>query len=366
MQQTQINSNVDTQVDMAALLEQYGAPVQPTHGQLIQGTVVRIDSKLGAWIDFGGKSDAILPSDELEDAKLEVGDKALFQVVQTGEDSDDVITVSHKRARTWQTMNEHRQSGESVTVRVTRVVRNAGVRVRAGHLDGFVPASLLGFRKGVEDLVDKELEVKVFEVIPEKRRLIFDHATVRRERAERYRAAEAAREQRFNELKVGQVIDGTVAKTAEYGVFVEIGGGLNGLLHNKALGQTKLAVGESVKVRITRANKDAEGKRRVALALVRQAQRSAVYDTLTEGDIVAGTVSKVVPFGLFVTVSSDGTEGLVHRTELPDGVNPAAGEGVRVRVLAVDKTKGRISLSLKDIPSESDAPVAAPETTPVV
>ena len=379
--------------DFAALLESFSAPVKPQPGTLIQGTVVRISDRYGAWVDFGGKSDALVSKDEMGTTPLAEGQTALFFVLDADSDEDATPVFSAKRAQVWSDMNSHLENRTSVGVKVTKVARNgsngiAGVQVRSGELNGFVPYSLLGVRgKAVDDLVGQELQVKVTEVSPERRKLIFSHTDAMQEiNAEK----ERQRTELFASLKEGEVRTATVVKLVEYGAFVDVGLGLHGLVHRTEISSdTKCPIGDLIKVgdvtdvKVLEAKTAADGKRRLALS-IKQVQQGAFLGTVKVGDVLTGTVSRSVAFGVFVELSSEhGVDGLVHRSEFSSAVRFGrktlnVGESLRVKVVSLDEATGRIGLSLKEVPqgssgttsSDSDASATdtseAGTTTPVV
>ena len=372
--------------DFAALLASYSAPVKPQPGSLIHGTVVRISDRYGAWIDFGGKSDALVSKDEMGTTPLIEGQSGLFFVLDADSDEDATPVFSAKRAQVWSDMNSHLENRTSVGVRVTKVARNgsngiAGVQVRSGELNGFVPYSLLGVRgKSVDELVGQDLQVKVTEVSPERRKLIFSHTDAMQEiNAQK----EIERTELFASLKEGDVRSATVVKIVDYGAFVDVGSGLHGLVHRSEIASdTKcpiddlIKVGEVKDVKVLEAKVGTDGKRRLALS-IKQVLQGSFLDGVNVGDVLTGTVSRSVAFGVFVELSTEhGVDGLIHRSEFSSAVRFGrktlnVGDSLSVKVVSVDRATGRIGLSLKEVPqgsstnSSSDTTVAsAPDAAP--
>lgn len=169
-------------------------------------------------------------------------------------------------------------------------------------------------------------------------------------------------------LSVGQEVTGTVKRTTDFGAFVDIGAGRDGLIHI-----SELAVGRINKVadvlkegqQITAWIKKLDRKRnRISLTLI--APGTKTIKDLKEGDILQGTVSKIMPYGAFIDIGV-GTDALLHIREMSTGyVNKPedvvkAGEKLEARIISVDRRRRRIDLSLKGLRDEPE-----PEPTPVV
>jgi transcriptional accessory protein Tex/SPT6 len=167
-------------------------------------------------------------------------------------------------------------------------------------------------------------------------------------------------------LRVGDNVEGTVTGIAQFGVFVDIGVGKDGLVHVSELAEGRIEKAEdAVQVGQTYTFKilevDADGTR-ISLSL-RRAARGQRMQQLEKGQILEGTVSGLAPFGAFVDIGV-GRDGLVHISELTEGridkVEDAVkvGDKVTVRVLEIDPGSKRISLTLRleDTPREAQAP----------
>ncbi len=163
-------------------------------------------------------------------------------------------------------------------------------------------------------------------------------------------------------LRVGDNVEGTITGISNFGVFVDIGVGKDGLVHVSELAEGRIekaedvvSVGQTYTFKVLEV--DAEGAR-ISLSL-RRAQRTQRLQQLEKGQIVEGTVSGIATFGAFVDIGV-GRDGLVHISELTEGriakVEDAVkvGDKVKVRVLEVDPGNKRISLSmlLEDRPRE--------------
>jgi small subunit ribosomal protein S1 len=170
---------------------------------------------------------------------------------------------------------------------------------------------------------------------------------------EEVEAADAAT-QAWDTVAEGDVTEGTVVSVQDFGVFVDIGG-VQGLLHKSEIGQgpdlEMPAKGDKVNVRVKSIDK---GKDRISLSLKdgTSGPWATAETDFIEGDKYPGTISRVVDFGAFVTLS-EGLEGLIHVSELADHRvdHPRSvvkvGQAVEIRVVEVDVERKRIGLSMK-------------------
>src|SRR6266508_3325763 len=212
------------------------------------------------------------------------------------------------------------------------------------------------------------VKVRVKSVEPDGRRISLTMRTKERAGEPRSRGRKKLEldREKLASLRIGDNIEGTVTGIAQFGVFVDIGVGKDGLVHVSELAEGRVEKAEdAVQVGQTYTFKilevDADGTR-ISLSL-RRAQRGQRMQQLEKGQILEGTVSGLAPFGAFVDIGV-GRDGLVHISELTEGriekVEDAVkvGDKVTVRVLEIDPGSKRISLTLRleDRPQEQSAP----------
>lgn len=169
----------------------------------------------------------------------------------------------------------------------------------------------------------------------------------------------------LNDLSVGMALQGTVKRIELYGAFVDIGIGTDGLLHISQLGQPNVRnvedvvkTGDTITVYVLKIDPET---RRIALSLGRPPAVS--WDTLAEGSVVTGKISRLEKFGAFVDIGAE-RDGMIHVSELANGYVNApedvvkVGDEITARVIAVNRKKKRIDLSLKAMtaPAEGAAP----------
>ncbi len=326
----------------------------PTRGGYITAQVLSV-GRQGAVVSYGGKSDALVAGKEMGKT-LEVGKTALFAVL--GTDDSDVVILSRRVVELWDELTAHWQNGTTIKVKVVGLARKegrlAGLRVKHRDLPGFIPASMLGAVKGkVEDLVGTEMVVKVKDADRDERNLILDRRAVEQD-------------ERVLALKAGDVLQGAVTTVAvsngrEYGIFVDIGRA-QGLVHvseipySEAVLSERFARHDEVEVQVLSVE-ERRGKRLVSLSIKRPLQ-ARFLNALKVGDVIEGTVVKRIDYGYFVSVCQElQVNGLLHTTQLPWAVRSQKreineGDTVKVRISQLDLNRGRISLSMRDLPQE--------------
>jgi predicted RNA-binding protein with RPS1 domain len=219
------------------------------------------------------------------------------------------------------------------------------------------------------------VKVRVKSVEPDGRRISLTMRSKERANQQRGRTKKPElNREALAALRVGDNVEGTVTGIAPFGVFVDIGVGKDGLVHVSELAEGRIekaedavTVGQTYTFKILEV--DAEGTR-ISLSL-RRAQRGQRLQQLEKGQILEGTVSGMAPFGAFVDIGV-GRDGLVHISELSDNriakVEDAVkvGDKVTVRVLEIDPSSKRISLSLRleDRPREERPPSEPREERP--
>ncbi len=269
--------------------------------------------------------------------------------------SSDTPYASKTRADTilkWQTLENAMETGEIIEGKVTEAVKG-GLVVDIG-VRGFVPASQVG-RRFVEDLsvyVGQTLRMKVREVERLRSNVVLSHREVLEEEER------LAKERAFETLERGLVLNGTVTRLVSFGAFVDIGDGVEGLLHISDISWSRikhpgevLAEGQAIKVKVLNVDRERE---RISLGYKQLLPDpwEDVGERFPVGSVVTGVVTKTVDFGAFVRLE-DGIEGLVHISQLADRrvgrpeevVN--AGETVTVKVIGLRPQEHRISLSIR-------------------
>src|SRR5690242_13894456 len=342
------------------IVPNYDATIVPfEEGDVVTGKVVRID-KDEVLVDIGYKSEGVIPNTELSIRKsvdpheeVELGEE-VDALVLTKEDQDGRLILSKKRARferAWRRIEVAADSGEPVEGNVIEVVKG-GLILDLG-VRGFLPASLVDIRRvhNLDEFMSQTLECKVIELNRSRNNVVLSRrAVLEEERKE-------VREQILGRLQPGMVVEGKISNIVDFGAFVDLDG-IDGLIHISELSWSHvnhpsevLSIGETVRVKVLDIDRD---RQRISLGL-KQTQEDPWQTVLNEykpNDILEGKVTKVVAFGAFVEIVP-GVEGLVHISELADHHVESPGEVVQpgqevwVRVLEIDESRRRISLSVK-------------------
>jgi small subunit ribosomal protein S1 len=347
-------------------------------GDIVDGEVVKIDRD-EVLLDIGYKSEGVIPSKELSirhdvdpNEVVKVGDKIEALVLQK-EDKEGRLILSKKRAqyeRAWGKIEEVMKSGETITGPVIEVVKG-GLILDIG-LRGFLPASLVDLRR-VRDLhpfVGTDLECKIIELDRNRNNVVLSRRAFLEE------SQSEGRKSFLQGLTKGERRKGTVSSIVNFGAFVDLGG-VDGLVHVSELSWKHVdhpgevvTVGQEVEVEVLDVDLDRE---RVSLSL-----KATQEDPWKEferryqaGEIIDGQVTKLVPFGAFVRVAA-GIEGLVHISELshehvdtPESVL-SVGDEVRAKVIDVDVSRRRVSLSIRAVMDKPRATEIEVEAEPEV
>jgi small subunit ribosomal protein S1 len=336
-------------------------------GDVVKGKVVRID-KDEVLVDIGYKAEGVIPSGELSIRKsvdpheeVELGEE-IDALVLTKEDSEGRLILSKKRARfekAWRRIEVAADSGEPVEGSVIEVVKG-GLILDLG-VRGFLPASLVDIRRvhNLDEFMGQTLECKVIELNRSRNNVVLSRrAVLEEERKE-------VREQILGRLEPGQVVEGKISNIVDFGAFVDLDG-IDGLIHISELSWSHVnhpsevvSIGDDVRIKVLDIDRD---RQRISLGL-KQTQEDPwqrVISTHRSGDVLEGTVTKVVAFGAFVEILP-GVEGLVHISELADHhvENPSEvvepGSKLNVKILEIDEERRRLSLSIKRVEGQNMA-----------
>ncbi|MGI8928958.1 MAG: 30S ribosomal protein S1, partial [Candidatus Limnocylindrales bacterium] len=343
------------------------------HGDVVEGSVVRVD-KDEILVDIGAKSEGVISNRELygrnaeSQPQLSIGDVVLVYVLQP-ESPEGHAVLSLRRAgleRKWRSMQEQLDAG--VIIEAPVIDHNKGGLIVDCGIRGFVPISqIVDFprrpqneqpRDAAQEIAEKlqpyvgrKLRLKILEVNRKANRLILS------EKVALYEERREKRDELFSSLQVGQKVTGTVRSIAPFGVFVDLGG-IDGLVHKSELSWNKVnnpeagyRVGEEVEAEVIDINHE---RGRISLS-IRRLQPDPWHSTVADlkvGDLIDGTVTKIVNFGSFVRVR-DGLEGLIHISELShQRVNHPGdvvheGQTLKLKIISLDQERHRLGLSLK-------------------
>lgn len=334
-------------------------------GTRLKGTVQVVGEET-VFVDLGLRSPGMIPSRQFaEGSKPEVG-QTIEVVVDSVDAGAGTLTVSLPKARRKPAGNwDAVAKGQVVDAMVTKT-NKGGLEVTVSNLRGFLPASQvdLGFVENLEAYVGQKLTCVITEVNPQKKNLVLSRrAHLQMERKEKEKEL-------WDQLAPGQQHEGTVKTIKDYGAFVDLGG-VDGFLHVGEISWNRishprdvLTVGQAIQVSILKIDPET---RKIGLGL-KQLQAnpwSNIESRYPVGATVSGKVTRTTEFGAFIELE-EGVEGLIHISELDHRrvgrVTEVINEGdqVDVKVLAVEPSRKRISLSLKALKSKPEV-VKEPE-----
>jgi len=319
-------------------------------GQVLHGLIVA-KSNDELLVDIGGKSEGIVTSRELSSgisiADLKIGDTLEVLVHRIDGDGDGTMYLSEKRARalkTWEKVLEAHERNDAINATVTQVVKG-GVLVDLG-MRGFVPASQIRRHPvgNLDELVGKELRLKVIDLDHKRRRVVLSQRVVLEEELNQ------KKQELLSNLQAGQIREGTIVRLADFGAFVDLGG-IDGLIHNSELSWSRIKhpsevvqIGDKVMVEVMKF--DAEAKK-VSLSVKHSLEDpwKTVPDQLVEGTVVPATLIKTTQNYLLVELLP-GVTGMVPKSEFDAAAAPAQGEAVQVKLLSINTGTRRITASL--------------------
>ena len=345
--------------DFEALLS--ATPQRLEEGMIIGARVVLVRDD-AVYVDLGWKSDLPVKLSELTTQPVasagevvKPGDEIQVMVVAS-RDPDEPFMLSKLRADqelVWSRLSEELAQGKAVTGRVARVIKG-GLEMNVDGVRAFLPASQveLGYTKDLAPYVDKELTCVITELDPARKRMVLSRRTILEQ--EKVQAEERV----FAKIAEGTKVKGKVTRTMPFGAFVDLGEGVEGLVHLSELSWERvnnanavLQPDEEVEVLVLKVDRE---DKRISLSLkqLRPHPWDQVLSRFHEGDTVEGTVVRLAQFGVFVNLF-EGVDGLVHISQLAHervkNVKDVVKEGekVQAKILSIDPENRRISLSLK-------------------
>jgi len=323
-------------------------------GELVEGRIVSIGAEV-ALVDVGQKGEAVMEIAELKndagELEVAVGDRVQAMVVSTA----GGLTLSRKLAlgaASDQQLEAAFQSSLPVEGKVEREVKG-GYEVRFGRRRAFCPVSQIDLRGAAPaEHAGHVYQFRIIEYREEGANIVLSRRALLEE------------EQRENAAKVREeivadaVIKGRIASVRPFGAFVDLGAGVQGLLHVSEMSWSRVAnpaeivkPGDEITVKVLRVDED---KRKISLGLKQLSADpwSRVQDVYKVGQVLSGRVTRVAQFGAFVELEP-GVEALAHAstfepTGRADGWagQVAAGMTANFEILSIDPAQKRIGVAL--------------------
>lgn len=335
-------------------------------GDIVKGKITKIEDGQ-ALVDVGYKYDGVIPIGELSVLRVDnvsdvvqVGEELELKVMRINDDEGKMI-LSKKAVdgvKSWDELERKYEQGEVLEVKVADVVKG-GLVIDLG-VRGFIPASLVE-RHFVEDFSDykgRTLRVKIVEFDRNENKVILSAKAVLDEEFESQKV------DRLSAIQPGQVLTGTVQRLTNFGAFIDLGG-VDGLVHISEMAHHRVETpadvvkeGDTVNVKVLKVD-PAAGRISLSIKAASAGPWANIGTKFHSGEIVTGTVKRLVSFGAFVELSP-GVEGLVHISQVANRHVATVdevlevGQEVKVKILDVNEGEQRISLSIREVEGDGE------------
>ena len=328
--------------------------------EIITGRVIGMNEN-EILIDIGFKSEGIIKRDEFaEDALPNVGEK-LDVYLEKMEDESGKTVLSKEKAdflRRWTKLREVHETGEIISGRIVRRIKG-GMVVDLDGVQAFLPGSQIDVRpvKDFDKYIDTDMDLRVVKFNEFRKNVVVSHKAILEE------SLAVQRDELFNKLEIGSIMEGRVKNITDFGVFVDLGG-IDGLLHITDLSWGRvnhpsdlIDLDDTLTVKIIDFDKD---KKRVSLGLKQLTPHpwENVEESYPEGTKISGKIVSMTNYGSFIEIEP-GIEGLIHVSEMSwtqHVKNPSEmfslGDEIEAIVLAVDTEERKISLGVKQLQAD--------------
>ena len=325
--------------------------------EIVTGRVIGMNEK-EILIDIGFKSEGVIHRDEFtEDNLPEVGEK-LDVYLERMEDESGKTVLSKEKAdflRRWTELRNHHETGEIISGRIIRRIKG-GMIVDLNGVQAFLPGSQIDVRpvKDFDKYINSDIDLRVVKFNEFRKNVVVSHKAILEE------SMAEQRDELFDKLEVGSVMEGRVKNITDFGVFIDLGG-IDGLLHITDLSWGRVShpselIGMDDTLTVKIIDFDQE-KKRVSLGLKQLTPHpwDNVDERYPEGTNINGKIVSMTNYGAFVEIEP-GIEGLVHVSEMSwtrHIKNPSEmyslGDEVEAVVLAIDSEDRKISLGAKQL-----------------
>jgi small subunit ribosomal protein S1 len=349
--------------DFGAILEKFEQEQTIYHsGDLVEGKVVGISDR-GVLIDFGYKSEGIVPVEEFMTAEgavnVKQGDnvEVVIRSINTG-DAPPVLSRTDAAGRVaWGEIEKAYNQEAPIKGRVLDKTKG-GLIVDILGIEAFLPGSQIDSRPvfNLDSYKGQEIEARIIKFSRKRNNIVLSRKVLTDEVVNKQKA------ETMGQIEEGYIIEGTIKNLTEYGAFVDIGG-IDGLLHVTDMSWGRLQnpgdqfkVGDHIQVKVLKLDRQKE-KISLGYRQLIPDPWSTVMEVYPINSKIKGTVSSVTDYGAFIELEP-GVEGLVHVSEMSwskRSQNPKRflkpGDEVEVQVLGIDTNDRRISLGMKQLQS---------------
>ncbi|WP_456397740.1 30S ribosomal protein S1 [Desulfurobacterium sp.] len=332
--------------DFAKLLEEYFEK-RRRKNDIIEGTIIKINGR-DVFVDYGGKSEGIVPIEEFEEHP-EVGKKVAVCIVEPEtEDGYALLSISTvKSLKKWEE-TANRLEKEKITEGVIKQRVRGGYKVDIGNgIFAFLPLSQVDIIPVTrpDNWLDRKIKAKVLSIDRKRQSIVIS----RRQLIEEERARK--RKEIIKKLKEGEIAEGTVKNIVEFGIFVDVNG-VDGLIHKSDISWSGLkspfevtSIGKKIKVKIIKIDRE---KERLFLSIKRLTEDpfEKIEEIIKPGQTVEGKVVRISSKGIFIELSED-IAGFVPIESL-NGRKLREKKTYTFTVERIDKEKRRVILKCQE------------------
>lgn len=346
-------------MDFGAILQQFEQEQTIYHsGELVDGKVVGVSDR-GVLVDFGYKSEGVVPVEDFTgpdgEMTVKVGDpvQVVIRTIHTGDAPPQLSRADAIARQAWTELEQAYKEERPVVGHIVDKTKG-GLKVDLHGIEAFLPGSQIDSRpaKNLDSYIGQDIEARIIKFSRRRNNVVLSRKVITDE------VVNAQKSETLSHIDIGFVVEGTIKNLTEYGAFVDIGG-IDGLLHVTDMSWGRLhhpseqfKVGDHVQVKVLKLDRD---KEKVSLGYKQLLPDpwSTVMEVYPINARVKGRVTSVTDYGVFVELEP-GVEGLVHVSEISwskRAPNPKKmfnkGDEVDVQVLGVDTVDKRISLGMK-------------------
>ena len=334
------------------------------NGEVVDGTVIDVKPD-EIILNIGYKADGIITRSEYTNEPnvdlttlVSVGDTMTVKVLKVN-DGEGQVLLTYKRLAAEkgnERLKEAFENKEVLKATVSQIL-GGGLSVVVDEARVFIPASLVSdtYEKDLNKYQGQEIEFVISEFNPRRNRVIGDRRQLL--------VAEKAKlqEELFANLKVGDVIEGTVKNVTDFGAFIDLGG-VDGLLHISEMSWGRVEnpkkvfqVGETIKVLVKDIN---DTKVALSLKFPETNPWANAEEKYAVGTEVTGKVARMTDFGAFVELAA-GVDALLHVSQISKAhvEKPAdvlsVGQEITAKIVDLNVADKKISLSMKALETEA-------------
>ena len=309
-------------------------------------------------LDIGFKSEGIIEQSEFPEDKLPQIGEQIEVFLETLEDKKGNMILSKTKAdflKCWKKIRMTYENSEIITCKILRRIKG-GMVVDIGEIEAFLPGSQIDIRpvRDFDLYLNKELEVRIVKFNEMRKNIVVSRKVLLEDELKEQR------EHLFDEINVGDIMEGQVKNVTDFGVFIDLGG-VDGLLHITDISWGRVnhpsevvALDEKLTVKVIDFD---EEKKRISLGLKQLTTHpwENVNEKYPIGSVVKGKIVSMTNYGAFIEIEP-GVEGLIHVSEISwtkHIKNPSEqynmGDEIEAQVLTIDIEDRKISLGIKQL-----------------